>query len=127
LASSLQCMAALSHSDLLSGWLKAANVIEATIKPLANTKIEATAFITPAREMLSQTQCDMVLFTSDYCLQKNPSPPSLVPQEKGSSMELRLALPIAQAMPPDRVRLTSPKAGWPCPTSWGKLALRPWG
>jgi hypothetical protein len=52
LASSFQCMLALSHSNLVSGWLgaSAANVIEATINPVANAKIETTAFINPAHE-----------------------------------------------------------------------------
>src|SRR6476620_11168944 len=51
-AASFQLMLALSHSTLVSGWLgaSAANVIEATINPVANAKIETTAFITPAHE-----------------------------------------------------------------------------
>jgi hypothetical protein len=45
-------MPALSHPNLVSGWLgaSAANVIEGTTKPLANAKIETNAFITPAHE-----------------------------------------------------------------------------
>jgi hypothetical protein len=46
-------MLALSHSNLVSGWLgaSAANVIEATIKALPNAKIETIAFIAPVRKM----------------------------------------------------------------------------
>jgi hypothetical protein len=45
-------MPALLQSDLVSGWLgaSAANVVEATINPVANAKIETDAFITPAHE-----------------------------------------------------------------------------
>jgi hypothetical protein len=46
-------MLALSHSNLVSGWLgtSAANVIEATIKALPKAKIEHIAFIASVRKM----------------------------------------------------------------------------
>jgi hypothetical protein len=45
-------MLALSHSNLVSGWLgaSAASVIEETINPVANATIETNAFINPAHE-----------------------------------------------------------------------------
>ena len=55
LASSLQCILALSHSNLVSGWLgvSAANVTEPTSNPVANAKIETNAFITPPMNALN--------------------------------------------------------------------------
>jgi hypothetical protein len=54
LAPSFQRILALSHSNLVSGWLgaSAANVIEATIKALPKAKIEHIAFIASVRKIL---------------------------------------------------------------------------